>query len=67
VREKSVGPANSAMVLGFRQLPGVLDRAVTSMMRLLGTSHVPAGGAGHVLELGSRGGNNARPLSHLWS
>lgn len=49
-RERSVGPANPLVVLGFRTIPGLFDRLVTPLMRLGGLSREPVGAtAGNVL------------------
>jgi NAD(P)-dependent dehydrogenase (short-subunit alcohol dehydrogenase family) len=49
-RERSVGPANPVVVLGFRALPVVFDRLVTPLMRVGGLSGEPvAATSGNVL------------------
>jgi len=37
-RERSVGPANPLVVLGFRAVPAIFDRVVTPLMRIGGLS-----------------------------
>jgi NAD(P)-dependent dehydrogenase (short-subunit alcohol dehydrogenase family) len=55
-RERSVGIANHIVVLGFRLLPAVFDRAVGPLMKLGGLSRRPlADHAGSVLEPNPKG------------
>ena len=55
-RERSVGMANHIVVLGFRLLPAVFDRAVGPLMKLGGLSRRPlADHAGSVLEPNPKG------------
>jgi len=50
-RDIAAGPANLVMVTGFRLLPGVFDRLVGPMMRILGQSRGNVGpNPGNVLE-----------------
>ena len=51
-RESGVGPANGLTVFGFRFLPGLFDRAVTPLMKVVGLS------SGHVADTS---GNVLRP------
>lgn len=66
-RDIAAGPVNWLMVLGFRAMPGVFDRLVPPMMRLVGTGRTRvAAGPGNVFEPKPSGEAVHGRWPHIW-